>query len=87
MSETDEAASRAQSPWRRFSSTRVAVGVLAVAILAPYADDWPRLIRRWWTDPNYTHGFLVQAYEARGMSDEATEHALAVDRMTSGLLE
>jgi hypothetical protein len=39
----------------------------------------------------YTHTFLAQAYEARGMSGEATEHALAVDnlkaRIASGIVE
>jgi len=43
-------------------SGAVALGLVALAILALYLDDWVRLIPRWWSDPNYTHGFFVPLF-------------------------
>lgn len=40
----------------------ITIGLVAVPILALYVDDWMRLIPRWWSDPNYTHGFFVPLF-------------------------
>ena len=36
--------------------------VVAVPILVLHINDWWRLIPRWWSDPNYTHGFFVPLF-------------------------
>lgn len=40
----------------------VLIGLVAVPFAALYIDDWLRLIPRWWSDPNYTHGFFVPLF-------------------------
>lgn len=39
-----------------------AIGLVALPIAALYFDDWVRLVRRWWSDPDYTHGFFVPLF-------------------------
>jgi len=39
-----------------------AIGFVAVPAVLLYLDDWARLIPRWWSDPNYTHGFFVPLF-------------------------
>jgi len=43
-------------------SQAVPIGIVALPIVALYFDDWARLIPRWWSDPNYTHGFFVPLF-------------------------
>jgi exosortase len=38
--------------------------VLVAALLALYAPVLVRLVRQWWTDPDYSHGFLVPLLSA-----------------------
>jgi len=38
------------------------IGLLAVPVVALYLDDWARMIPRWWSDPDYTHGFFVPLF-------------------------
>jgi len=38
------------------------IAILAVPVLALYLDDWARMIPRWWSDPDYTHGFFVPLF-------------------------
>ena len=40
----------------------ITIGLVAVPVLALYMDDWVRLIPRWWSDPNYTHGFFIPLF-------------------------
>lgn len=48
---------------KRFGAVRAAsIGLLAVPVVALYLDDWARLIPRWWSDPDYTHGFFVPLF-------------------------
>ena len=46
----------------RHRARAVTIGLVAAPILALYLDDWVRLIPRWWSDPNYTHGFFVPLF-------------------------
>ena len=39
-----------------------AIGFVALPVVLLYLDDWARLIPRWWSDPNYTHGFFVPLF-------------------------
>jgi exosortase len=39
-----------------------AIGIVAAPIVVLYLDDWVRLIPRWWSDPNYTHGFFIPLF-------------------------
>ena len=38
------------------------IAAVAVPIVALYAGDWVHLVRRWWSDPDYTHGFFVPLF-------------------------
>lgn len=38
------------------------IALLALPVVALYLDDWARLIPRWWSDPDYTHGFFVPLF-------------------------
>jgi len=40
----------------------VAIGLVALPIAVLYLDDWAALLPRWWSDPNYTHGFFVPLF-------------------------
>ena len=37
-------------------------GLLTVAVAVLYYDTLARLVRNWWEDPNFSHGFLVPAF-------------------------
>ncbi len=39
-----------------------AVGVVAAAVLWAYYPSFRRLVQIWWSDPQYSHGFLVPAF-------------------------
>lgn len=39
-------------------------GLLVAVLLALYAPVLVRLVRQWWTDPDYSHGFLVPLLSA-----------------------
>jgi len=40
----------------------VTMALVAVPVAILYLDDWVRLVPRWWSDPNYTHGFFVPLF-------------------------
>ena len=47
---------------REDRSRLLAIILVALPIVALYLDDWARLVPRWWSDPNYTHGFFVPLF-------------------------
>jgi hypothetical protein len=59
----EQSAQSTQRPWRsRMRQTARSVvpcGLLVVAFLYLYASVLPALVTDWFTDPDYSHGFLV----------------------------
>src|SRR4051794_1484960 len=41
-----------------------AAGALTVALLWSYAPTLEAMVERWWSDPQYSHGFLVPVFAA-----------------------
>lgn len=43
-------------------STAIAVSALSASVAVLYAPVFRLIVRQWWTDPNWSHGFLVPIF-------------------------
>ena len=60
MSEAGQAVAAVAVPKSRFRT--LGVGLLTAAVAVLYYDTLARLVRNWWEDPNFSHGFLVPVF-------------------------
>src|SRR5207249_2273690 len=56
---------------------RMALVLLGIAIAALYWEVVRDLVRDWWDDPNYSHGFLVPAFSGYLVWQQRSQFAAA----------